>query len=155
VVVKKATFFLVPTNINSQLCFSFFQPLITHRSTRQILLSKINSSLSSFLQLLHHLRRYHFSVLTFSLYFQLPPDRDWSRFEKFEWGLEPNGPKGGSREMVWALFFGDPRVSVPDVVWKHSAEVDAGATVFEERVRSLSAKSNEAVEIGNEEQARE
>lgn len=53
--------------------------------------------------------------------------------------------------------FGDPllKVSLPDIVRKHSAEVDKGAIEFEERVRSLSAKSNEVVEAGNEEQARE
>jgi hypothetical protein len=73
-------------------------------------------------------------------------NEDWNRTDK----------RWKPRECVSAVF-GDPllRVSVPDVVRKHSAEVHAGTTVFEERVRSLSAKSNEAVETGNEEQARE
>lgn len=53
--------------------------------------------------------------------------------------------------------FGDPllRVSVPVVVRKYSAEIDQGTTKFEERVRSLSAKSNEAIDIENEKQAKE
>lgn len=52
---------------------------------------------------------------------------------------------------------GDPFIgfSVPDVVRKHSAEVDRAAQNIEERVRSVSAKSREAVESTNENQARE
>ena len=53
--------------------------------------------------------------------------------------------------------FGDPlmRISVPAVVREFSAEIDKGATQFEERVRSLSAKSNESVDSGNVSQAKE
>lgn len=56
-----------------------------------------------------------------------------------------------------SVSFADPlmKIVLPDVVRKHSAEVHKGAIEFEESVRSLSAKSNEIVEAGNEEQARE
>ena len=53
--------------------------------------------------------------------------------------------------------YGDPlmKIVLPDVVRKHSAEVHQGAIDFEEHMRSLFAKSNEVIEAGNEEPARE
>lgn len=65
--------------------------------------------------------------------------------------------KKKKQQMELNAAFGDSllRFSIPDVVRKHSAEIDDTAQNLQERIRSVSAASQETVEYNNEKQAQD
>ena len=64
--------------------------------------------------------------------------------------------KKAKQQMQLNAAFGDSllRFSIPDVVRKHSAEINGAAQDLQERIRTVSATSQERIELNNDKQAK-